>query len=200
MTKCGEAQHSQSGWQSLFIRAAKRLGKRYLRDRTGVTAIEFALVGLPFFLIVLGSLELGLAFFVNRVLDNAVLETSRLVRTGQAQQAGFSANDFKNDICTHLPGFLCNTDNIVIDVTSYDHFSELDSMAPMVDEDANGNLEFNTNYDIGCAGSIVVTRIIYKWPMFTSLLRFDAGDTGNSERLLYATTVFRNEPFPWSCS
>lgn len=177
---------------------ARRLGLRYLSDRAGVTAIEFAIVALPFLLIVLGTMEMGLAFFVNRLLDNAVLETARMVRTGQAQQSGFSVTDFKNDVCTHLPAFLCDTNKIIVDVTTYDSFSDLDSMESLFDE--NGELKTEFNYDIGCASSIVVVRVIYRWPMFTALLHFDGGDTGNSERLLYSTAVFRNEPFPWSCS
>jgi hypothetical protein len=180
------------------IRRSIRYTRRYQRNSDGVTAIEFAIVGLPFFLIILGILELGLAFFVNRILDNAVLETARVVRTGQAHQASFSADDFKDDICANLPGFLCDPNKFIVDVTTFDTFSDLDNMETLFDED--GDLKEDFSYDIGCASSIVVARVVYRWPMFTALLQFDGGDTGGSERLLYSTAIFRNEPFPWSCS
>ena len=181
-----------------LVRTAARLGTRYSDDRRGVTAIEFAIVGIPFLMIVLGIVEMGLAFFVNRLIDNAVLESARVVRTGQAQKASFSADDFKDEICSNLPDFLCNKDKFIIDVTTYTNFSGLSSMDPLFDED--GDLKDSFNFNIGCANSIVVARVVYRWPMFTALLQFDSGDTGSAERLLYSTAVFRNEPFPWSCS
>lgn len=163
-----------------------------------MTAIEFAIVGIPFLMIILGIVEMGLAFFVNRIIDNAVLETARVVRTGQAQKAAFSADDFKDDICSNLPGFLCNKDKFIVDVTTYTNFSDLGSMESLFDDD--GDLKDSFDFNIGCASSIVVARVVYRWPMFTALLQFDSGDTGSAERLLFSTAVFRNEPFPWSCS
>lgn len=176
------------------IRSVARLGRRYSSDREGVTAIEFSLVAMPFLMIVFGILEFGLAFFVNRILDNAVMESARMIRTGQAQEAGFTADSFKEDICTNLPGFLCLPDNFEVDVTKYETFGGLDAMEPMVDDD--GDLRDDYTFDMGCASEIIVARVIYRWPMFTALLNVDAGDTGTTERLLQSTSIFRNEPFP----
>ncbi|WP_346900323.1 TadE/TadG family type IV pilus assembly protein [uncultured Roseibium sp.] len=189
---------SLPGLAGRLIRTAARIGRRYSDDRRGVTAIEFGAVGIPFLMIVLGIVEMGLAFFVNRLIDNAVLESARLVRTGQAQQASFDADAFKDDICSHLPAFLCNKGKYIVDVTTYNNFAGLSDKDPLFDED--GDLKDSFNFNIGCSSSIVLVRVVYRWPMFTALLKFDSGDTGNAERLLYSTAVFRNEPFPWSCS
>jgi len=198
MTSPRASAFSLPGLAGRLIRTAARIGARYSDDRRGVTAIEFAIVGIPFLMIVLGIVEMGLAFFVNRLVDNAVLESARIVRTGQAQKSSFSADDFKDEICTNLPSFLCNKDKFIVDVTTYTNFSGLNSMDSLFDE--NGDLKDSFNFNIGCANSIVVARVVYRWPMFTALLQFDSGDTGSAERLLYSTAVFRNEPFPWSCS
>ncbi|WP_346906812.1 TadE/TadG family type IV pilus assembly protein [uncultured Roseibium sp.] len=189
---------SLHGLAGRLIRKAARIGRRYSDDRRGVTAIEFAIVGIPFLMIVLGIVEMGLAFFVNRLIDNAVLESARIVRTGQAQKASFDADAFKDEICSNLPGFLCNKKKFIVDVTTYTDFTSLGTMESLFDED--GDLKDSFTFNIGCANSIVVARVVYRWPMFTALLRFDSGDTGSAERLLYSTAVFRNEPFPWSCS
>ncbi len=169
--------------------------RRYLKDRNGVTAIEFAAVGLPFLMLVFGLLEFGLAFFVNRVLDNATLESARLIRTGQAHQSGFDAAAFKTDVCTNMTGVLCQMSRLTIDVQTYSDFADLDTLPSLLDED--GELEEDTDFEIGSANDIVVARVVYRWPMFTSILGTDAGDTGNMERLLFSTVIFRNEPFPW---
>lgn len=172
-----------------------RVLRRYTNDARAVTAIEFAAVGLPFLMLIFGFLEFGLAFFVNRALDNATLHTARLIRTGQAHQAEFDAAAFKTDLCTNMTGVLCQMSRLTIDVQTYSDFAGLDDIPDLVDE--NGELEEDTDFNIGSANDIVVARAVYRWPMFTSILQTDAGDTGDMERLLFSTVIFRNEPFPW---
>lgn len=166
----------------------------FRRDRKGATAIEFAIVAMPFLALVFAILEFGLAFFVNRVLDNAVIESARLLKTGQAQQQKFDKGQFKASICERLTDFLCNEDRFDVDVRVFDNFGSI-ALPDLTDED--GNLTGNFSYTSSKGGQIVVVRVIYRWPMFTSLLQTSAGDTGNMERLLRSTAVFRNEPFPW---
>lgn len=189
--------HSKPGFFGLCLRGVSRVCRRYNTDQSGVTAIEFGIVGIPFLLLVLGTMEMGLAFFVNRIVDNAVLESARMIRTGQAEKGNFSPAAFKADICSNLPDVLCDLDKFAVDVRSYSSFAGLDDLKnhSMLDEDGNLNISFE--YNDGDASSIVVVRVIYRWPMFSALMQFDAGDTGSAERLLSSTAVFRNEPFPY---
>ncbi|MBD8892329.1 TadE/TadG family type IV pilus assembly protein [Roseibium litorale] len=170
-----------------------RLFRGFKRDQRGVTAIEFAAVGIPFFMLLFGLIEFGLAFFVNQALDHATFESSRLLRTGQARN--FSKDQFATDLCENL-SVLCVATRIEIDVRSFEDFAALadpDSLPDMTD--ASGKSTGTSSYTPGKASSIMVVRVLYRWPMFTSFTRMDAGDTGNMERLLYSTAVFRNEPY-----
>lgn len=174
-----------------FIKNAFR---RYGRDEQGVTAIEFAIVGLPFFMLVFGILEFGLAFFVNRIVDNAVLETSRIVRTGQAQ--GFDKAAFKAAFCNNLPDVFCSPDRIRVQVDKIKSFDKagpgFDKLPDMLDKDGKPNDDtYPPNID---RTEIVVVRVLYMWPMFTSLFNFGGGDT-SGERYLYSTHIFRTEPW-----
>ncbi|MEP0453864.1 MAG: TadE/TadG family type IV pilus assembly protein [Roseibium sp.] len=190
---CGQIRSNRR-----FSSVSRLLGhmlRRYTKDRNGVTAIEFAAVGLPFLMLVFGLFEFGLAFLVNRVLDNATLESARLIRTGQAHQSSFDAAAFKTDVCTNMTGILCQMSRLTIDVQTYSDFASLDDIPDLIDED--GELKEDTDFNIGAANDIIVARAVYRWPMFTSMLRTDAGDTGDMERLLFSTVIFRNEPFPW---
>ena len=54
-----------------------------LRDRSGATAIEFAMVAPIFFLIMLGLLEIGITYGAQAQLQYAANEAARQVRTGQ---------------------------------------------------------------------------------------------------------------------
>ncbi|GGB57387.1 pilus biosynthesis protein TadE [Roseibium aquae] len=180
--------------QIFYLGWLRKISRRYCRDRQGVTAIEFAIVGPPFFLLVIGIIELGLAFFVNRMVDNAVLESSRLIRTGQAQS--FDAASFKTSICDGLPTGFCQPERIVLSVEKIDSFSNSanDLKEPLVDE--NGD-PLDDYYEVTAAEDIVAVRVMYRWPMFSALLQTSPGDSG-TERQLYSTFIFRNEPWQGS--
>ncbi len=176
-------------------RISRRLLRRFIKNEKGTTAVEFGLLAIPFFLLLAAIVEIGLAFFVNRMLDYAVMESARLIKTGQAAEATMSASSFKDSVCTYMTSVLCNEDRFLVDVQSYDSFSDIGTLTTLVDDD--GDLKTTSAYDIGAASSIVVVRVVYKWPLFTSILKTDAGDTSDGYRLLYSSAVFRNEPYPW---
>lgn len=165
----------------------------FWRDRKGVAAIEFALVGIPFLALMAGIIEFGLSFIVNRTLDHAVAESTRLIKTGQAQKASFDKAKFKADVCANMSAF-CDPAKLEIDVRTFDSFASVKNLPPMVGGD--GNFAGGMNYTQSSGGQIIVARAVYAWPMFTALLGTAPGDSGTT-RYLYSTQVFRNEPFPW---
>ena len=71
--------------------------KRFRRDEDGATAVEFGLIALPFIALMMATIEIALVFFAGQALETAVDTASRLIRTGQAQQDGFNADDFKKE-------------------------------------------------------------------------------------------------------
>ncbi len=167
--------------------------RHFARNQDGVTANEFGFIALPFFPVVFAIIELGLAFLVNRMVDNAVIEASRMIRTGQATSAGFSPDDFANQVCASLPGFLCHSERIRVNVSKADDFSNITSLDSLYD--GEGELLDDNAYEASDESDIVVVNVVYKWPMFSSFLNLSALDHG-SERHLSSTMVFRNEP--WS--
>jgi Flp pilus assembly protein TadG len=82
----------------------KRIGQPL--GRRGATALEFAILAFPFFLLLLFLFELGLDFYVQLALDYAVQEGARKLQTG-AGNAATSADVFKNDcMCPPVAAFL----------------------------------------------------------------------------------------------
>ena len=167
--------------------------KSFLKERDGVTAVEFSMLALPFFIIVFGLMEVGIAIFVNRMVDNAVISSSRLIRTGQHASITSTA-EFKTAICGFMPAFMCDTDRITVVVETGTSFADAASKASPYDEDGELKEDDDTAYNIGGAGSIVVVKVIYRWPMMTSALNLALDDNG-TERYLTSTMVFRNEPW-----
>lgn len=172
-------------------KALRRLG-RFRRDSSGASALEFALVAVPLILLLFAVLQVGLAFFANFTLENAAAQGARLIRTGQAQNQGFDAAAFKNEVCKHMGGMLPCA-KLQLDVRCFSNFGSTDITSPL---DSNGNLKTNFSYCPGQGGDVVVVRAFYPWDL-PGLLpsEINLSNMNNSHRLLVATVAFRNEPF-----
>ncbi|MGV8840969.1 MAG: TadE/TadG family type IV pilus assembly protein [Bauldia sp.] len=162
-------------------------------DARGATAVEFALLAIPFFLLLFAILETFLFFFASQTIETATQAAARLIRTGQAQALSYTDAEFRDAICRAMAGLLNCEANLRVDVRTVETFAEVD-LAPPFDEDGNLDPE-DFDYDDGEAGDIVVVRAFYEWPLNTDLLGIGLANLGNGGRLIAAATAFRNEPF-----
>jgi Flp pilus assembly protein TadG len=167
---------------------------RFRRNENGATVVEFALVAAPFFALMFAIIETALLFFADQTLDTAVATAARLIRTGQAQDEGLTADAFKTAICDQMGGLLSCSAGLKVDVRKYTSFDSIDLATPV---DADGNLKVTENYNTGHGGDIVVVRAYYEWPTFVPLLGNNLADMPDGTHLLVATAAFRNEPFAW---
>jgi Flp pilus assembly protein TadG len=168
--------------------------RRFRKDQKGATAVEFGLVALPFFGLLFAIVESGLLFFAGLMLETAVQDSARLIRTGQAQQSAFSAANFKSEICSRVVIMPSCSANLQVDVRTSATFDSIDLSEPVQD----GKLKTDDfGYDAGHGGDIVVVRAFYEWPTFFKLLGQDYANLGDGNHLLSATAAFKNEPFPW---
>lgn len=164
---------------------------RLRADNSGATAIEFGIIALPFFALLVALIEVSLVFFANFSLDSAVDEASRLVRTGQAQTQGFSETQFKQAICNNAHGLQNCMSTLKLDVKRFNNFSGVTMPDPL---DDNGELRNDFTFDLGAGGDVIIVRAFYVWDLIANF----PGSLGNMPdggRLLVATAAFRNEPF-----
>jgi len=173
-------------------RRLKRLIDRR-RAREGSAAIEFAMVALPFFFMMFAVLELALVFLIDSVLENAAIETGRLVRTGQANAQDFNAASFKASLCGRMSIFSSDCSaKVTVDVRPIPQFSN-----PNVPDPLNGP-SFNPNtlgYDGGGPGDIMLVRAWYQHTLLTPFLAQGLSKLNDGKAVLTATTAFRNEPY-----
>jgi Flp pilus assembly protein TadG len=170
-----------------------RAACRFARHQDGAAAIEFALVAVPFLALLFAILETALVFFAGQTLETAVSDSGRLIMTGQAQTAGYTQDDFKTQVCNRLAGGMFNCSNgVYVDVKTYASFSAVNTTSPIV----NGQFDSTkVAYSPGTQGSIVVVTLYYQWPIYVSLLGNNLSNLNGGNRLLVATSVFRNEPY-----
>jgi Flp pilus assembly protein TadG len=164
------------------------------RDHSGTSAVEFALVAAPLIFLLLGILQVGVVFFSNFALEDAVERGARLVRTGQAQGNGFDAAKFKSEVCKFLIAPI-SCAGLKLDIRSYSNFG---SAAAGLTEplDSSGNMKTNFSYDPGVGGDVVIVRAFYELGLAAQIpALISLGNMGSGRRLLMATAAFRNEPF-----
>lgn len=166
-----------------------RVAARFARAERGATAVEFALVSLPFLILVMAMIELGLVFLVSLTLENAIIDAGRTIRTGEAQTAKITAADFKTAVCARMNwlGDRC-AGALALDVRTYADFASVSA------SNADGTVPDPVAWDPGKAGSIVLVRGYYTWPLVTPLMQTGL-QSANGKRIIYAATAFMNEPY-----
>jgi hypothetical protein len=166
---------------------------RLRENRDGAVAVEFALVAIPFFLLVIGLLELSLMYAASAVLEGGTVAASRLIRTGQAQSSGDPASAFEELLCRHV-GALIPCDSLVFEaiVPDPNDFADAEDLGPNFDDD--GNLE-PSGFDPGGVSDVVVIRSAYRFRFVTPFVAPLFANNSDNSVLLMSTVTLRNEPY-----
>jgi len=178
----------------MIARACKsRLVKRFTRAQEGAAAVEFALIAAPFLALLFAIIETALVFFAGQTLEYAVTQSGRLIMTGQADAGSFNQTTFKDQVCARIVALFDCANKLYVNVQKYSTFASASTTAPY-----DGSGQFDTSkmgYNPGNPGDIVVVSVYYQWPIYVSLFSNNLSNQNGSNRLLIATSVFRNEPY-----
>jgi Flp pilus assembly protein TadG len=173
--------------------------KSFLGDESGVTAIEMAFVGPPFFLVLMAMFETGLMLFTEYSLQAGVQAAGRMIKTGQAQVTqNWTAQKFKSFVCETATIVKGCTDKIsVLVVSQAGSFGNLAAVLPetplLIGPNKPGGKP-TVSYNHGASQTFTAVYVTYDWEFHTPLMnpfsnRFD------KTRRLVALTVFQNEPY-----
>jgi Flp pilus assembly protein TadG len=185
-----------------YFRTVRRLKK----SDDGVAAIEFALLAVPFFLLLFAIIESCVAYAAEQVLDNAVDTIGRQLRTGQITVGNgptdLSKSEFREAFCQEIRVMLSCDEKLYLDVRTYPDFGAFPPSIPRVNNQRFGDL--NTHgFDIapGGSGSINMVRAYYRWQIITDLVRphitniRPADGSMPTDYLIVGTSAFRNEAY-----
>ncbi|MNH51836.1 TadE-like protein [compost metagenome] len=168
--------------------------RRLLRAREGSTAVEFAFVALPFFMLLFAILEIGLILVLDALVETAVTDTGRLVRTGQAQMQAVTEEEMMEKFCAQMSVFSgdCSS-RAFMDVRVVNGFSNpLDETDPMFTGVFNSGL---TEFQPGKPGDRIMVRVWYEHPIVTPFLAQALSRSGAGKVMLTTTMAFQNEPY-----
>ncbi len=161
--------------------------RRSWRDRRGTTALEFAIVGPVFIVMLLMVLEFGIQLAVDLALSYGAGAAARYAVTGAVTgTSGSKGSNSTNDatirnVIVSSTGSLLNPSRVVVSATSYSNPSSY----------AAGS--GSTSGSNGYSGSVVVYSITYTQPFLTGLPALvSSGATSVTHQ---ATVIVQNEPY-----
>ncbi|MBI1393253.1 MAG: hypothetical protein GC152_10985 [Alphaproteobacteria bacterium] len=173
---------------------------RFVANRRGAAAVEFAIVAPVFFMLLFSILEAGIYFFISSSVDAANAKASRLIRTGQTQDGAISRDAFFDEVCEVVSHFGDCDARLTVDVERYDNFADLaaDIANPVCrdsDPSAGEPDPADRPYQSGGARDIVRVRICYLYDSFNPAIGFNLKKADGGAHKMISTSVFRNEPF-----
>jgi hypothetical protein len=159
-------------------------------------ALEFAIMALPTFVMLLGILELGYDMFTQAVLNYAVTAAARSVQVGAAQGSNdeSSATFAAAAVCPSI-GILLNCGNLVVGVAPIPSGDSYYSTPQVITQNAAASP--NGSICTGQAGQLMLLQAWYIGPSFVGNL-IPALATSYNGKLVHittATTGFLNEDF-----
>lgn len=169
---------------------------RFRKDRKGATVIEFALLALPFIMLVFAILESCIAFAAQEFMQNITDDVARQLRTGQIK-ASISQVDFRQKICQPLQFFVSTgCPGLSIDLRNFTTFEDASNLKVYITAAKEVYIDGGAyQFSPGASQTKNVLRVYYHWPVITDLMRQRMYNLSDGTTLLFSTAVWQNEPF-----
>lgn len=176
--------------------AAERSAARsFARSRRGSVAVEFALLALPFSLLIFAILETSVAYVAQQAITNATDDVARQLRTGVLKSSDVTGGKLKQIICARIPVLITQncSSQLLVDLENYPSFDKVPTTIPF---DGTGDID-TSGFKVapGDSTSINQLRVFYRWPVMTDIMRQRISNLPNGKTLLYATDTWQNEPY-----
>jgi Flp pilus assembly protein TadG len=172
--------------------------------RRGAAALEFAILAMPFFILVLGTMEVGYDLFVQAALSNAVSVAARSVQVGTNQTSAAGAAEASwvaSAVCPALGGLL-DCGQLYVSVsgipsgTGENYYTYIAANPPSLTTMTSSSNSACT----GAARQMMILRAYYLSPTFLGLLvpnwsQASPVSPGSRVHVTYASAGFVNEAF-----
>lgn len=193
---------AQCYFQRAFTRG-RACARAFAADASGVAALEFGILALPFFILVFGIISVGTYFFQVSSVEAAALTAARAIRTGQVQQSQGAYTGLTTDAqkkAAFLQAFCgaattlqnCMTKTAII-VQSSTLFNSLSS--PSCTNSGALISNSGTAFTPGTTSNVVMVTVCYPWKPIGGVPYFKVGNLNDGSFLVQATVAFRTEPY-----
>jgi Flp pilus assembly protein TadG len=187
---------------------------RLRHDREGAAALEFAILAVPFMLLIFATFETFFAFAGEQLLANAVETMARKIRTGeitfgQGKPTDKTETEFRQLFCEEIsilnmcsPTEAVTAEKLHLDVRTFASFADMPREVPKVSTADYSDLD-TTDFTFapGGANSKNMLRAYYRWQIMTDLMRpyitniRPADKPVPTDFLIVQTSAFENEDY-----
>jgi len=188
-----------------------RIFQRLAGNNIGAVALEMAVVGPAFFLLMLTILDLGLMLADQSLLDEAARDAARLIRTGQVQSASSPITTFQNLLCSDMSPVMTSaqcTANVLFEVQTFTSFGAVSFTSCTYNANQIGT-GTACAFTPGTGGQIIGVQATYNRPFiipwvgacltggscWAGIGTANGSNPGTGSVSLVSTVIFRNEPF-----
>ena len=190
-----------------------RFLRKLRRDERGVTAVEFGLLAIPLFTLMLGGLDLGYQGYVRGLMQGSLNDAARIaaVESPAFTTEGEDTAEQVENLVKKIAGTVALDATIEVTERSYQDFSDIGNPEPLMTdhngngaydeddgdcwEDTNRNGEFDTDAGsdgIGGASDVVFYTANVKMPRLLPLHNFI--NVPATIDMTLETTI-RNQPY-----
>lgn len=178
-------------------------GRSFLKDTSGQTGVELAMVGVPFLALMFGIINTGMYFYAMNCLDRGVEDTARFIRTGEAQKGTVGSlttvGQFRDMVCAKASSYItCSNLQIIVQKsTDWNAFTTVSCVT-------NGTLTPGISSSdltpiatgIGAANTKVLIAACYKWNLgkFLPFVHWDV-KFADGAALIQSSTALQIEPY-----
>jgi Flp pilus assembly protein TadG len=195
------------------VALSSRMG-RLLRSKDGATAIEFAMLAIPYFMIIFAIIETFVAFTAEQLVTNAVDVMARQLRTGQitynmGRTTDMTRAQFRQAFCDNVSILIsCSAAEIAtpsklyLDVETYSTFGAIPTKIPYSTNTQYSDIDpTGFKYAPGGPSTINMLRAYYRWQIMADIIRpyiTTIRTTGSvpTDFLIVSTAAFQNEKYP----
>jgi Flp pilus assembly protein TadG len=205
-------------WASPLARFSPHAVRRFIGERSGIAAVEFAALSSLFVGLILIVAQIGLYFYFSTTLYYVTQQATRQILTGSVANQGLTAAQYRtNIVCpllTQASNGSMSCSNIITNIQVVPCWSGLTSggfysltnivnnpsspqgytMTGLTTPAMNNNL---TSFGIGSPGQVVVAQVYYAMPVIgiPAMLTNASSYNGVPVIFISATSVFKNEPY-----
>ncbi len=171
---------------------------KLLSDRSGIAAVEFALVAPIFFALIFSIFEAGWVITKIALVENAVEKTARGIYTGAVQNnTSITPDTLIQDICDGIVVISDCSENVTLDVRTIMYLGVQPSDDVVCRDSSSPGFNPVTIYDPGASSEITFIRVCVTTELFTPFLGLGLAlpKNANDRYEIVTSLAFANEPF-----
>lgn len=172
------------------------------RNKRGSVAVEFAMIGSALFLLVLGTMQIGVYLYIAATMERAVATATRQVMTGTASAGSMTAAQFRSNVlCPLLPAAM-SCSSVITNIVTVSQGADPNGFYQFVNSKRSWIVpptmnNTQTSFCTGTAGSVIYAQVYYAMPIIIPVILRSVASTFNGKSVYFvgAFAAFRNEPF-----